>query len=87
MLHHRGEFAHPCTMYHVFQSHEFEISCLWDRGFAHPCTVVLHSQKVHCPYSCCMYILRPSLIGHVDGVRRLKTAANNGPIVHPPGDM
>jgi hypothetical protein len=27
-----------------------------------------------------------SLINHVDGVRCLKTAATNGPIVHPPGE-
>jgi hypothetical protein len=28
-----------------------------------------------------------SLIGHVDGVRLLRTVATNGPIVHPPHDM
>jgi hypothetical protein len=28
-----------------------------------------------------------TMIGYVDGVRHLRTAATNGPIVHPPGYM
>jgi hypothetical protein len=38
-------------------------------------------------YGVVLHMASHWLIDNVNGVRRLRTAATNGPIVHPPGDI